>query len=123
MARILIIEDDDDFRNMLSYALNDAGYEVVEAPNGKKGTDVYNSEQIDLVVTDIFMPEKEGVETVIELVETNPDVKIIAISGGGSQHSVDYLDQMKYFGVKKTFEKPFEMEEFLASIAELIQSE
>ncbi len=122
MARIKMIDDDDDFRKMLCFVLKEAGYEVVEAPNGKKGTDVYNSEQIDLVVTDIFMPEKEGVETVIELVETYPDIKIIAISGGGTQHSIEYLDQIKHFGVKKTFEKPFEMTEFLASIEELIHS-
>lgn len=122
MARILVIEDDDDFRKMLMLMLQQAGYVTLEASNGEEGLRVYNSEQIDLVVTDIFMPEKEGMQTVLELMEKNPAVKIIAISGGGSSDKLEYLESVKDFGVQKTFAKPFVTREFLAGISELLES-
>ena len=123
MARILIIEDDSDFRKMLSIMLTQAGYETLEAANGVEGLESYNKEQFDLVITDIFMPEKEGTQTIMELKEKNPDVKIIAISGGGTRQKLDYLDWMKEFGAAKTFEKPFVSKDFLAAIAELLESD
>ncbi len=123
MARILIIEDDDDFRKMLKLMLTQADYEVVDAPNGIVGLKVYRAEQIDLVITDLFMPESEGMETTLALREENPAVKIIAISGGGVQTKLDMLDQMMDFGVQRTFRKPFNTKEFLAAIAELLEDE
>lgn len=122
MARILIIEDDDDFRKMLQIVLTQAGYEVIEAPNGEEGLTAYKEGQIDLVVTDIFMPEKEGTETMIELKEYDYDVKIIAISGGGTRQKTDYLDWSRTFVAQKTFKKPFAANELLEAISDLLET-
>jgi len=120
MHRILIIDDDNEFRKMLALRLTKACYEVVEALNGREGLRAYQAEPVDLVVTDIFMPVQEGIETVFKLKEISPDLPIIAISGGGSRQNFDYLDNVSDFGVDKTFQKPFVMSEFLDAIKELI---
>jgi len=121
MARILVIEDDDDFRRMLNLMLRQAGYDVLEASNGNEGLLAYNSEEIDLVITDVFMPQKEGKQTVLELMDKNPKVKIIAISGGGSSDKLEYLDTIKDLGVLKTFNKPFDTKEFLSGVSDLLK--
>ncbi len=121
MAQILIIDDDDDFREMLGIMLKQAGYQVVEAANGNEGLVAYKREKIDLVISDIFMPEKEGMATVSELMAYNPNVKIIVISGGGSSGQKDYLEFVKDFGVQKTLEKPFSSKDLLATIKELVE--
>ena len=123
MARILIIEDDNDFRTMLNVMLSQKGYEVIEAVNGAKGIKAYDKEQIDLVITDIFMPVQEGTETVMELKEINPKIKIIGISGGGTKRMFDYLDWMKDFGAQNVFKKPFDTKEFLEAAEKLLESE
>ena len=83
MARILIIDDEEKFRKMLRQMLERAGHEVVEAPDGKEGVKLYREKLTDLIITDIFMPEKEGIQTIKELKRDFPEAKIIAISGGG----------------------------------------
>ncbi|MBT3226711.1 MAG: response regulator [Deltaproteobacteria bacterium] len=123
MARILVIEDDDNFRKMLNVMLTQAKYDVVEAPNGRVGLKIYRKEQIDLVITDVFMPDKEGIETTFDLKDENPNVKIIAISGGGIRDKLDLLAQMRDFGVQKTFKKPFVIGEFLAAVKELVEAD
>lgn len=120
MNRILIIDDHDEFRKMLKLTLEQAGYVVVQAANGKEGLASYQKDQIDLVITDIFMPEKDGIETILELKKINPDIKIIAVSGGGIGHKSLFLDTVKDFGVQKTFEKPFDSEELLTAIKDLL---
>ncbi len=123
MAQILIIEDDTDFRQMLNIMLKQAGYDVIEASNGKEGLKMYDHNRVDLVITDVFMPEKEGLQTLFELKEQNHNVKVIAISGGGTRERYNYLDSMKDFGAQKVFTKPFVTEEFLAAIAKLLETE
>ena len=122
MNWILIIDDDSVFRKMLNLMLNKAGYQVLEASNGREGLELYKKEHVDLVVTDVFMPEMEGIETTMELKEINPDVKIIAISGGGSHGNFEYLSHLKNFGVHKIFTKPFASKAFLSAVKELIES-
>jgi CheY-like chemotaxis protein len=123
MSRILIIDDHDEFRRMLNRMLTQEGYDVVEASNGEEGIRHYREGQIDLVITDVFMPVMEGTETVIKLKEMDPDVKIIVVSGGGSRNHVEFLYQMKDFGAKKTLEKPFHPPELLAAVVELLSAE
>ena len=123
MARILIIEDDAAFRRMLTLMLRKAGYDVLEAAEGNEGILIYGKYLVDLVITDVFMPEKEGIQTVMELKEINPEVIIIAISGGGSPERLEYLKNIKEFGAHKTFEKPFDMKDFLATVEDLLQPE
>ncbi|MEO5957891.1 MAG: response regulator [Opitutaceae bacterium] len=83
MARILLIDDDDDVRTVLRLTLIHFGHTVIEARNGREGLELFAEARPELVITDIVMPEKEGLEVIIELRAHRPPVKIIAISGGG----------------------------------------
>lgn len=121
MKRILVIDDDTQIRQMLCQMLERQGYEVLGAANGKEGLNIYRQSPTDLIITDIIMPEKEGVETIIELKRDFPDVKIIAISGGSRGLNKDiYLDYAKRLGALYTFTKPFERKEILEAIEELL---
>lgn len=120
MTRILIIEDDIQMRQLLTQMLQRAGYEVVEASNGREGIKLYRDDPTDLIITDIIMPEKEGIETIIELKGGFPDVRIIAISGGGRIDSKDYLEMAEGWGVECTFSKPFDRKELLAAIDQML---
>ncbi|UCE48272.1 MAG: response regulator [Phycisphaerales bacterium] len=120
MRRILVIEDDVEFRKMLRRMLERAGYEITEAADGKEGMRLFRAAPTDLVITDILMPEQEGIETILELKREFADVKIIAISGGGHIDSKEYLETAEQFGVPRTFSKPFNREEFLAAVKELL---
>lgn len=121
MARILVIDDDVLVLDMLYESLTREGYDVLRASNGDEGMRLYREEPVDLIITDIFMPEKEGIETIIELRQDFPDVKIIAISGGGRIGTKDYLQMAKIFGVQRTFTKPVAREQLLDAIKELIK--
>lgn len=121
MKSILLIEDDTQFRKMLKQMLERQGYEVVEAKDSKEGIKLYHQAPADLIITDIIMPEKEGVETIIELKHDYPDVKIIAISGGSRGIDAEScLFYVKEIGVPHTFTKPFDHKELLAVIQELL---
>jgi CheY-like chemotaxis protein len=120
MARILVIDDDEQVLDMLYESLTREGYDVLRASNGEQGLRLYREGPVDLIITDLIMPEKEGIETIIELRQDFPDVKIIAISGGGRTGTKDYLHMAKIFGVQRTFTKPVAREQLLDSIRELI---
>ena len=121
MKRILVIDDDMQMRQMLRQTLEQAGYEVVEAPDGMEGLKLYCQAPTDLIITDIIMPEKEGVETIIELKRDFPDVKIIAISGGSraleAQNCLSYVRGLR---VAHVFTKPFDRKELLDAIQKLL---
>ncbi|MBU0691040.1 response regulator [bacterium] len=119
MARILVIDDDEDVRNMLRRILEHDGHEVSDAANGDLGLRQYRANPADLVITDIIMPEKEGIETIRELRREFPDVRIIAISGGGRVGPSDYLNAARMMGAKRTFTKPFSRQEILDCVHEL----
>lgn len=120
MAKILIIEDDETVRVVIRRILESKGYDVVEAEDGRQGLEMYRKENVDLVLTDIVMPNKEGLETIRELRQVTPDVKIIAMSGGGRNSPYDYLNLAKKFGADRLFEKPFEWDELTQAISELL---
>jgi len=121
MARILVIDDDDQMLEILRKMLSRAGYEVLMASNGKTGVELYRKEQPDVVITDVIMPEKEGAEVIFELQKEFPDIKIIAMSGGGEVKAEDYLKSITSLSnVKHTFEKPFTMDEMLQAVKELV---
>ena len=120
MKRILVIDDDNDFRKMLCAKLTKSGYAVVEAENGVEGIRRFTENEVHLVVTDIIMPEKEGMETILELKKIDPALKIIAVSGGGRSAPEDYLSVSEYFGAVKSFRKPFNLSEFVQTIDNLI---
>lgn len=114
--RILVIDDNDMIRDMMCTILVDAGYRVVAAANGKEGLDALAAQPIDLILTDILMPEKEGIETIIEVRKIRPDMKIVAISGGGRVHNFDPLVIAGKIGADVTLAKPFEPEDLLAVV-------
>jgi CheY-like chemotaxis protein len=120
MKRILVIDDDVQVRELLRLVLEQAGYDVVEAGDGKEGVDLFHREPTDLVITDIIMPEKEGIETIRELQRGYPEVKIIAISGGGRLSAEDCLESAECFGVHLTLAKPFEREELLDAVQDVL---
>jgi CheY-like chemotaxis protein len=121
MNRILLIEDDSNVRMSLAMMLEDEGYTVVEAEDGEDGLNIFKKDPFDLVITDLFMPKKEGIETIDELKKEYPDVKIIAISGGGRHIPGGFLVFAKRLGAAHSFEKPIDKEEFLQAVKGLLK--
>ncbi|HHN73913.1 MAG TPA: response regulator [Acidobacteria bacterium] len=117
MPRILLIEDDERTRRMLREMTERAGYEVVDVANGELGLRAQRGSGFDLVITDILMPDKEGIETIMELRRDYPDLPVIAISGGGSAGGLDYLTVARSLGARYTFAKPVDRQELLGAIA------
>ena len=122
MARILLIDDDDTVRTMLCLTLAHFGHTVIEARNGEEGLRLFPLANVDLVITDIVMPEKEGFEVLVELRTRHPSMKVIAISGGGQGGAVDYLRVAKLLGAAKVLAKPFSSAELMAAVDELLAS-
>jgi len=120
MARILVVDDDDQLRAALKRFLEKEGFQVIDASDGAAGLEILNKDPVDLVITDIFMPEREGIGMIMELQQDIPDVKIIAISGGGNVESVDFLELAGNLGANKVFQKPFTHKELLAAGRELL---
>ncbi len=123
MARILIMEDDEFFRPVLRDMLAYEGYEVVEAPDGLKGMNLCREKPTDLVIADVIMPEKEGLEVIRELRRDFPQIKIIAMSGGGQIGPADYLTIAKKFGAHDTLMKPFTREILIRRVKRLLEPE
>jgi CheY-like chemotaxis protein len=121
--RILIVDDDDQFRLMLRRLLEREGYEVFEARDGKEGIKAYRNLRTDVVVTDIIMPEMEGVETIMKLRKEFPDVKVFAISGGGRNSPDSYLSMAEKLGARFIMEKPLDRQLFLEKLTALIAEE
>jgi len=120
-ARILVIDDEEEVRDIIKQMLELEGYEVITAVDGNQGIKLFKQEPADLVITDIIMPDKEGIETIIELRNQFPDVKIISISGGGRIGPHDYLNMAKKLGAERSFTKPFERKKLLKAIEELLE--
>lgn len=120
MARVLVVDDEHLLRTMLRSALERAGYEVEEAPEGKTALERFRLSPADVVITDIVMPEKDGIETIIEMRREFPDVKIIAISGGGRLSPDGYLTAAEKLGAQRVFSKPVRIAPLLQAVSELI---
>lgn len=120
MALILIIDDDTTIREVLRQILERAGYEVMEASDGREGLNLYRERQADLIITDIVMPKKDGLETITDLRVEFPGSKIIAISGGGRLDPKPYLELAEGFGADRLLTKPFGHEELLEAVQDLL---
>ena len=123
MARILVIEDEIQMREMLREMLERAGYDVMTTPNGEAGVTRYRQEGANVVVTDMEMPGKDGLEVIQELRYDFPDIKIIAISGGGRIEELDFLSHARMLGARRTLRKPFHIQHLLDAVAELLEKE
>ncbi|MDB4442451.1 response regulator [bacterium] len=121
MERILIIDDEPQIRSMLTLMLEREGYEVVEAPDGVDGIKIYRQNPADLIITDLIMPNKDGIGMIIDLKKEFPDVKIIAMSGGGLNKPDGYLKGAKKLGAACTLTKPIDREEMLEAVRETLK--
>jgi CheY-like chemotaxis protein len=121
MNSVLIIEDDEFVQKMLKQTFERAGYQVATASNGRIGLKLCQGNLFDVVITDLIMPEMEGIETISKLRAGNPNVPVIAISGGGRNKANGYLEIAKKLGAKKTFTKPVDRQKLLATVKELTE--
>ncbi|HYZ39253.1 MAG TPA: response regulator [Stellaceae bacterium] len=117
MQKILIIDDDSLVRDTLLRILQRKGYEVLVAADGRHGVQTYRRENPDLVITDLIMPEKEGLETIREIRSTRSDAKIIAISGGARLGNMDYLEMAGKLGASEIIAKPFDPSELITLVS------
>lgn len=122
MQRILVIDDDHHILLMIKKMLERAGYKVELASNGNEGLELFNSVPLDLVICDIIMPEKEGLETIREMRRLNPELKIIAMSGGGRVSSDNYLNNAKAFGAARVLGKPFSQKLMISAVKDLLDN-
>ena len=120
MRRILIIDDDYHILIMIKKMLERAGFEVELALNGNEGLDLFKRDPVDLVICDIIMPEKEGLETIREMKGLCADLKILAMSGGGRVSSENYLNTARAFGAIRTMGKPFSQKQMVSTVQELL---
>ena len=122
-VRILVIDDEELVRLTLRQTLEKAGYEVAEAQDGKEGLEIQNEVPVDLVITDIIMPEMDGMEMIHALRQKHPDVKVIAISGGGRAGTAGYLNLAKKIGAHHVLPKPFDRQELLQLVKTTLASD
>ncbi len=120
MAGIMIVEDQKETREMLSQALTRNKFQVIEASNGREALVKFKPTMVNLVITDILMPEEDGLQVIIKLKELNPKLKIIAISGGGKIGPANYLNIAKTLGADEILFKPFSVKELLKKVQELL---
>lgn len=120
MAHILVIDDDVLIRKLIVKTLQRAGYDVAASADGLEASRAHRLEPADLIITDLFMPEKEGMEVIMEIRRDFPGVKIIAISGAGSLGATEYLEVARMLGASRTLAKPFTQDDLLAAVRELL---
>lgn len=116
MAKILLVEDDDLVRDMLTQVLQRATHEVMCATNGEEAMEYLKKEKPDIMVTDIIMPKKSGITLISEVRDRHPTMEIIAISGGGRLDPTGYLDLSETLGASVSFEKPIDNNALLMAI-------
>jgi CheY-like chemotaxis protein len=121
MPFILIIDDDSHLRLFVRHSLERAGHQVQEASDGHKGIELYRKQPANLVLCDLVMPKKEGIETIRELRRLDPRVKLIAMSGSASLYSRDLLPVAEALGADRTLRKPFEVDALLSAVDDLLR--
>ena len=119
---ILLVDDDEQFCAMLSEALTGEGFQVREASDGRQGIKLYEEQPAHIVISDLIMPEKEGLEMIVEMKRLHAGVKVIAISGGGRGSSQNYLKMAKAFGAQIVLPKPFSHREIVEAINQVLEN-
>lgn len=119
MARVMVIDDDEVVRMTLTLVLEKAGHEVVAAEDGRKGMALFKMNPADVVLTDIYMPNQEGLATIMALRRTCPAVKVVAISGGGANAGLDVLPVAEALGADRALRKPVNPKDLIAVIEAL----
>lgn len=119
MPSVLVVDDQDQVRQLIRETLEQAGYEVEEARDGKEGLDRYRARSTDLVIMDILMPDQDGLETIMTLRREFPETRVIAMTGGSDTIGIlNFLDVAKMLGARRTLQKPFELKVLLDTVAE-----
>jgi len=118
--KILVIDDDEQVRVTVGRTLERAGYQVSLADDGKVGLELFRKEPSDAVITDIYMPEQEGLQTIMELRKISPGLPIIAISGGSNKIPLDFLPIARKLGATEVMKKPFLMDELLNTVRRVL---
>ena len=121
-TRVLVIDDNPDIRDTLRWLLEGEGYIVAVAANGLEGLRLQRKEPADIVVTDIFMPEQDGIETLWKFRDEFPGVPIIVMSGGGAARGTDYLVVARELGAKKALRKPLDPQELIDVVGQISRS-
>jgi DNA-binding response OmpR family regulator len=116
MPRVLILEDSPDLRQLLQLELQAQGFEVAAASSGDSALELMERAPADVVLTDLFMPDKDGLETILELRARYPGARIVAMSGWESRAGLDYLKVAREIGAERTFRKPFDIGELIAAL-------
>jgi CheY-like chemotaxis protein len=119
MTRVLVIDDNNDFRKLALRWFQDHGIEAEGAANGIQGLELQRARPAEVIVTDIFMPEKEGIETIRDLRREFPEAKIIAVTGYEPLRNYDLFEVARQAGAVKTFMKPFNFKDLVAAVREL----
>ena len=121
MAKILIVDDEDSVLMLLSEILSQDNHDITVAKTGAEGIEKYHTDNFELVITDLVMPEKTGLDLIMEIRKANPDIKVIAISGGGGiQGRFDYLPIAKLIGALEVVKKPFQISDVKDAVARLL---
>ncbi len=120
MTRVLVIDDNNDFRKLALRWFESQGIEAEGAADGVQGLALQRARPADVIVTDIFMPEKEGIETIRDLCREFPKAKIIAVTGYEPLRNYDVFEVARQAGAVKTFMKPFKFEDLVAAVRELM---
>lgn len=124
MTTVLIVDDEPSLREMVIQMIESTGYDVIEAGNGIEANNVCKETAVDLIITDIIMPGKNGIELIVDVKKEHPDIPILAISGGGSSPpQTDILDVAKLLGANNILKKPFSMDDLLSSVNSIINNE
>lgn len=122
MAGILLVEDNDDLRTMLRHLLEKRNHKIIEARNGREAVKKFKSVMTDMVITDILMPEQDGIGLILELKKLKPELYIIAISGGGKIGPSNYLDIARTLGADAVFPKPFNVNHLIEEVENITGS-
>lgn len=120
IKKILVVDDDATVCDLLRVVLEREGYDVTAAADGKEAIRLFRQKPVDLIITDIIMPEQEGLKTISDIRRDYPNVRVIAISGGVQYGLGDYLEAATALGADRTFSKPFDRRELLSAVRELL---
>lgn len=117
---ILVIDDEKDILQLITTMLSSEGHDVLAAEDGERGLELLQDfDDIEIVITDLIMPNKEGIETIMEMHKIRPELKVLAMSGGGRGGIATYLSTAKNVGASATLAKPFRKQELLDAINDL----
>lgn len=120
LPSLLVIDDDEQYRALVRRMLEDDGHQVMDASSAETGYEIFRSISLDAVITDILMPDTDGIELITRLRREQPKLPIIAISGGGKCPAELYLSSSQYLGATRTLSKPFRRSELLQAVNEAL---